>query len=187
MNQNKKWFAVHTRARWEKKVAEIFTRRKIENYCPLNKVVHQWSDRRKIVHEPLFTSYVFVRVSETEVTSLKQTSGVISLVYWLGKPAVIRDVEIETIKAFLSEHINIKLEKTRVNVNVNDKIKVIGGPLRDREGQVLTIGNTTARVALPSLGYMMYAEVEIGNIKVMEHVVPTEIIMHYSLYAAQAQ
>ena len=183
MNENKKWFAVHTRARWEKKVAEILTRRKIENYCPLNKVVHQWSDRKKVVHEPLFISYVFVRVSETEIASLKQISGVISLVYWLGKPAVIRDAEIDTIKAFLSEHINIKLEKTRVNVN--DRIRVIGGPLQEREGQVLTIGNKTARVSLPSLGYMMYAEVKIGNLKVMQHVIPAEISMSYPLSAAQ--
>ena len=38
MNENKKWYAVYTRPRWEKKVAEILTRRKIENYCPINKV-----------------------------------------------------------------------------------------------------------------------------------------------------
>jgi hypothetical protein len=51
-----KWYAVYTRPRWEKKVAEILTDKKIENYCPLNKVVRQWSDRKKIVHEPLFTT-----------------------------------------------------------------------------------------------------------------------------------
>src|SRR4029077_16112 len=98
---NKKWFAVYTRPRWEKKVAEILTRKKVENYCPLNKVLRQWSDRKKIVHEPLFTSYVFVRVSESEIMSLKRINGVTNLVYWLGKPAIIRDSEIETIKMFL--------------------------------------------------------------------------------------
>ena len=100
MNENKKWYAVYTRPRWEKKVSDILTRRKIENYCPLNKVVRQWSDRKKVLHEPLFTSYVFVRISEPELNSLKQTVGVINLVYWLGKPAVIRDPEVEMIKRF---------------------------------------------------------------------------------------
>ena len=183
MNENKKWYAVYTRRRWEKKVAEILTRQKIENYCPLNKVVHQWSDRKKVIHEPLFTSYVFVRIPDAQVTSVKQMHGVINMVYWLGRPAVIRDSEIETIRAFLSSHINVKLEKTPINVN--DRIKIIGGPLREREGQILAIKNRTARVVLPSLGYMMLAEVEIANIKVMQPVIPNEIRMNYPLYAAQ--
>lgn len=185
MTENKKWFAVYTRPRWEKKVAEILTRKKVENYCPLNKVVHQWSDRKKIIHEPLFTSYVFVRIPTTEMTSVKQTSGVINLVHWLGKPAVIRDSEIETIKAFLSEHSNIRLEKIPININVNDRIRIIGGPLREQEGHVLSIQSKTARVALPSLGYMMYAEVEIANVKVMQHINSPEISLGYPLYAAQ--
>jgi transcription antitermination factor NusG len=104
-------------------VAEILTRRKIENYCPINKVVKQWSDRKKVIYEPLFTSYVFVRVPEFDITSLKQTQGVINLVYWLGKPAVVRDFEIEEIRKFLCEYVNIKLEKTPININ--DKIRIL--------------------------------------------------------------
>src|SRR5574338_738083 len=158
MSENKKWFALYTRPRWEKKVAEVLTHKKIECYCPINKVVRQWSDRKKIVHEPLFTSYVFVRVADLELTSMRQTHGVINIVYWLGKPAVIRDNEIDIIKRFLNEHINIQLEKTPVNVN--DRVRILGGPLMEMEGQVLSIKNKTVKVLLPSLGYMMYAEVE---------------------------
>jgi transcription antitermination factor NusG len=183
MSENKKWFAVYTRPRWEKKVAEILTHKKIECYCPINKVVRQWSDRKKIVHEPLFTSYVFVKVPETGLTSLKQTNGVINLVYWLGKPAVIRDVEIEIIKRFLNEHINIQLEKA--SIQVNDKVRILGGPLMEMEGQVLSIKSKTIKVALPSLGYMMYAEVETSNVEVTKPTSATEIEMHYPLHAAK--
>ena len=182
MNE-KKWFALYTRARWEKKVSEILTRRKIENYCPINKVVRQWSDRKKIVQEPLFTSYVFVRVSEFDVTSLKQTPGVINPVYWLGRPAIIRDAEIEVIRKFLCEHVNIKLEKTPININ--DMIRIIKGPLMELEGQVLSIRNRTVKVALPSLGYMMLAEVETSNVEVVRHRIPVKVDMRYPLYAAR--
>jgi transcription antitermination factor NusG len=161
------------------------SRKKIENYCPLNKVVHQWSDRKKIIQVPLFTSYVFVRVPDKEVMLLQQMSGVINVVYWLGKPAVIRDSEIDLIKAFLGKHVNIGIEKTRVNVHTNDKIRVIGGLLREREGEVLTVKNRTAKVALPSLGYIMYAEVDIANIEVMKRVIPAEVSMSYPLSMAQ--
>lgn len=183
MIENKKWYAVYTRPRWEKKVAEILTRKNVECYCPINKVVRQWSDRKKIVHEPLFTSYVFVKAAEFEFTFLKETHGVINLVYWLGKPAVIRDTEIEIIKRFLYEHVNIKLEKT--SINVNDKVRILGGPLMEMEGQVLSIKNKTIKVALPSLGYMMYAEVETTNVEVTQPSAATEIDMHYPLHAAK--
>jgi transcription antitermination factor NusG len=183
MSQNKKWFAVYTRPRWEKKVAEILTHKKIECYCPINKVLRQWSDRKKIVHEPLFTSYVFVRVPEMELGTLKQINGVINLVYWLGKPAVIRDVEIDIIKRFLNEHVNIQLEKTPINVN--DKVRILGGPLMEMEGHVLSIKSKTVKVALPSLGYMMYAEVETSNVEVTQTSGATEIEMHYPLHAAK--
>ncbi len=183
MTENKRWYAVYTRPRWEKRVSEILTRKRIENYCPINKVIRNWSDRKKIVHEPLFTSYVFVRISDSETTSLKQTHGVINVVYWLGKPAIIRDSEIEVIKRFLSEHVNIKLEKTPISVN--DRIQILNGPLMELEGHVLTIKNKTIKVALPSLGYMMYAEVETTNVKVIQHVIPGEINMSYPLHAAK--
>ena len=180
MNE-KKWFALYTRARWEKKVSEILTRRKIENYCPINKVVRQWSDRKKIVQEPLFTSYVFVRASDFDVKLLKQVQGVINFVYWLGKPAVVRDSEIDAIRDFLAEHVNIRLKKTPINAN--DTVQVLGGPLMDLEGQVITVKSRTVKIALPSLGYLMFAEVETENVKVISHVMPPAVNMHYPLYA----
>src|SRR6476646_4167157 len=191
MNENKKWFAVYTRPRWEKKISDIWTRRKIENYCPINKVVRQWSDRKKVVYEPLFTSYVFVRVSGSDITSLKQSNGVINLVYWLGKPAVIRDSEIEAIRKFLPEHLNIKLEKMPINISdkvpviVNDKVRVLSGPLMELEGQVLAVKNRVVKVALPSLGYLMFAEVETANVEVMQPVIPIERKIRYPFYAAR--
>src|SRR6185295_4409213 len=111
MDGSKKWYTVYTRAGWEKRVAENLTRRKIENYYPLTKLVRQCDNSKKIVHEPLFNTYVFVRISENEILLLRQIVGVINLVYWLGKPAIIHDKEIEIIKRVLNEYRNIKLEK----------------------------------------------------------------------------
>lgn len=183
MTDSKHWYAVYTRPRWEKKVAEILTRDTIENYCPLNKVLRQWSDRKKYVHEPMFTSYVFVRVAETEHNLLKQTDGIINMVYWLGKPAVIRDSEIDLIKKFLNEYTNVKLEKTPINLN--DRVRVLGGPLMDREGQVMVLKNKTVKILLPSLGYMMLAEVETDNVKVINSNVAQQYDLPNDRYAAK--
>jgi transcription antitermination factor NusG len=160
-----KWYAVYTRPRWEKKVAEILTHKNIENYCPLNRVVRQWSDRKKIILEPLFTSYVFVKTTPPQHSEIRKVSGIVNFVYWLSKPAIIQDEEIENIKYFLSDHVNVQLEKT--SININDTAKIIKGPLLDYEGNIIAIKSKTVKIILPSLGYMMVAEVEKTNIKVI--------------------
>lgn len=161
----KKWYAVYTKPRWEKKVAELLTRRKVENYCPLNRVLRQWADRKKLVMEPLFTSYVFVYATEAEQLTIKQTDGIVNFVYWLGKPAVIRNEEMEAIRYFLRTHEDIKLEK--IDVNVSDKVRIIGGPLIALEGDVVEVRSRTVKVVLPSLGYAMVAEVDKSRIEII--------------------
>ena len=84
-----KWYAIYTRPRWEKKVNHLLLQKGVESYCPLNKVRRKWSDRIKIIEEPLFKSYVFVKVAESDRTEIRMTDGVINFVYWNGKPAVM--------------------------------------------------------------------------------------------------
>jgi transcription antitermination factor NusG len=172
MKETHNWYAVYTKPRWEKKVAELLTRKKIENYCPLNRVRKQWADRKKMVYEPLFTSYVFVRVTEQEQIQLRKTDGIINLVYWLGKPAIIKNEEIDIIKKFLSEHKHVSLEKT--SVKVDDLVQVISGALMNYEGKVASVMTKTVKVVLPSLGYMMLAEVEKINVKLLRDYNQTE-------------
>lgn len=163
--QGKNWYAVYTRPRWEKKVARQLEQKGIEHYCPLNRVQRQWSDRKKIIFEPLFSAYVFVRIDETEQVSVKQVNGVMNFVYWLKRPAVIQDEEIDVIKRFLKEYQYVRLEK--IAVNVNDQVRVISGPLMERIGNVLEIRNKTVKLSLPTLGYMIVAEIEKTNIEIL--------------------
>jgi len=165
MEQERKWHAVYTRPKWEKKVSTMLSQKKIQAYCPLTKVVRQWSDRKKTVLEPLFNSYVFVHASTKEYQEIKQADGVINFVYWLGCPAVIKEEEINTIKSFIEEHETVTLEKAEVNLN--DRIKITSGPLIDLEGSVLQMNSRAVKVYLPSLGYQMLAEVSRTNIKVI--------------------
>lgn len=165
INVEEKWYALYTRRNWEKKVAETLTNKKIENYCPLNKVVRQWSDRKKIILEPLFTSYVFVRTTEKMHSEIRELNGVLNFVYWLHKPAIIRNEEIICIKDFLNDFSNVQLQQTVVGVN--DTVKITSGALADYEGKVISLKSKTIKIILPSLGYMLVAEVEKTNIKLI--------------------
>ena len=76
------WYAVYTKPRWEKKVFSLLTARGMTAYCPLNKVRRKWSDRIKIVEEPLFSSYVFVQVADDALSQVRMVGGVVNFVYW---------------------------------------------------------------------------------------------------------
>ena len=101
---NPKWLAVYTKPRWEKRVNQLLHEKGVESYCPLNKVRRKWSDRIKTIEEPLFKSYVFVKVNEPDRTSVRMTNGVINFVYWNGKPAVIKEKEINMLLLFKVLH-----------------------------------------------------------------------------------
>ena len=154
----RKWLAVYTRPRWEKKVNQLLTEKGVENYCPLNKVRRKWSDRVKVVEEPLFKSYVFVKVNDEDRSDVRMTPGVINFVYWEGKPAVIKEKEISAIKRFLDEYENVEVQP--LEVKVNQRVKIMTGPLMDQEGQVLEVKHKKAKVAIDSLGYVLVASVE---------------------------
>ena len=153
-----KWYAVYTRPRWEKKVANLLVQNGIESYCPLNKVRRKWSDRIKLVEEPLFKSYVFVKIEESGRTPVRMTDGVINFVYWDGKPAIVKEKEIEAIKLFLEEYENVALIK--MELKPDDRVRVMAGPLMDAEGKVLEVKNKVAKVAIDSLGFLLVADID---------------------------
>src|ERR1035437_9783104 len=152
----KNWYIIYTKPKCEKKVAVSFTKKNIENFCPLNCIKIQSFRRSKTLQELLFKSYVFVNITEKETSLLKQADGVISLLYWMGKPAIIREDEIE--KESINDHQNIELERTQVNTS--DIARIVDGPLYSMDGKVFALKNKTVKVNLPSLGYIMVARME---------------------------
>lgn len=155
---SQRWYAVYTRPRWEKKVHNLLMQKNIESYCPLNKVRRKWSDRMKLVEEPLFKSYVFVRITDAERTPVRMVDGVVNFVYWNGKPAIIKDKEIQAIKLFLEEYENV--EAIKVDLKPDDRVRVISGPMMDQEGKILEIKNKTAKVHIDSLGFILIAHID---------------------------
>ncbi len=158
MEPEKKWYALYTKPRWEKKIDVRLVKKGIESWCPLQKIEKQWSDRKKIIEEPLFKSYIFVRIDPTEKTEVLMTDGVLNFVHYLKKPAVIKDNEVETIKRYLSEKdakISVISEEGYAK---ETKIKVNHGVFMGNEGTVLRGGKKKVYVRLESLGQVMVVE-----------------------------
>ncbi len=163
MNNTKKWFAVYTKPRWEKKVYALLQEKQIVGYCPLNKVRKKWSDRYKIVHEPLFKSYVFVQVAENEMTKVRMISGVVNFVYWNGKPAVIKEEEINTIRRFLNEHEHVEVEQ--IQFKPNQRVKIMSGVLMNEEAVVVRSDKNKVQVILQNLGFKLTARLSSNEIR----------------------
>jgi transcription antitermination factor NusG len=154
----KNWYILYTKAKCEKKVSSILTKKKIKNFCPIHCRQITELRRMKLVYEPLFSSYVFVYIDENQINLLKQLNHVVNLVYWKGKPAIIQNGEIEEIRSFVNQHQNITLERSRVNLRSLESVKERLSYSID--GNVVMIKNKFIKVTLPSLGYQLLAEIE---------------------------
>ena len=151
----KSWYVVYTRPRWEKKVAKILEEKGVEAYCPLNKVLRKWSDRNKVVLEPLFKGYVFVCVEESHKWDVRQIDGILNYVHWLGKPARVKDAEIDTIRKFLMEFSNV--EVSQLNMEKNAEVIIKHGLLMNYRGVIIDILGNKARVRIDSMGIQLSA------------------------------
>lgn len=164
---DKKWFAVYTKPRWEKKVYQNLSEKNIEAYCPLNRVQKQWSDRKKIVEEPLFKSYVFVRIPDDQQTEVRMVRGIVNFVYWLGKPVIVKDKEITVIKKFLDEHENVEVERTEIHSS--DRVQIRSGAFMDKEGTVLSVMKNKVRVVIESIGFSLIANIDRSKVVVLKN------------------
>lgn len=166
-DSKKKWYVVYTKPRWEKKVHGLLVKKGIEAYCPLNKTKKKWSDRIKWVEEPLLKSYVFVKVRETEQAEVRLVNGVVNFVYWLGKPAVVKDAEISVIKKFLNEYVDIIAEALPIGPDA--RLKVQRGIFMDKEVKVLKVQRNKVQVIIESIGYSLVAFVDKSNLAAIEN------------------
>lgn len=132
------------------------------SYCPLNKVRKRWSDRIKLVEEPLFKSYVFVQAQEEEQQQVRMVNGVLNFVYWNGKPAIVKEEEIDTIRKFLNEYSDVEVKP--MNLQANQAVMVKRGLLMNNTGRIRRLMNNKVEVLIESLGYTLVASLEKSNI-----------------------
>ena len=143
------WYAIYTKPRWEKKVHQLLLQKGIESYCPLNKVLKQWSDRKKVVEVPLFASYLFVNIAVEKQTEVRMTAGVVNFVYWLNKPAVINNIEMQALKDFVDVNENIMVHP--IGLKEGDSVELDKGIFKGQKAVVQKINKHKVELILESL------------------------------------
>ncbi|AWK03026.1 antitermination protein NusG [Flavobacterium crocinum] len=147
------WYVVYTKPKWEKKVADKLKQAGIECYCPLITQIKQWTDRKKKIEIPLFSSYVFVQLADSERNSVFQVAGVVRYLFWLGKPAIVKNEEIEAIKTSLKAP-NIS-DVSVSTIQVGDRIKLESGAFSNQNAIVQEISNNYYILVLETLGCVL--------------------------------
>jgi transcription antitermination factor NusG len=152
------WYVLYTRPQAEKRVADTLEKLQIEVFCPMTTEIRQWSDRKKKITVPLFRSYVFIRLKEKDRHKVFEVPGVVRYLYWLGKPAIVRDVEIETIQNWISED---KIEGFVVNqLSQGDRVHLSSGAFKNEEAIIEKMGAKRVRLILVKLGCIVNARLK---------------------------
>lgn len=147
------WRVVYVKSKAEKKVAERLEQKGFEVFCPLQMQVRQWSDRKKKVYVPYFSSYVFVKLTDKQRLSVLQTPGVVNFVFWLYKPVVIAHAEMAEVQAFFSRY---KTEELKVEaIKTGDVVRVNQGVFKTRKGVVFQQTKKNVSLYIEQLGVML--------------------------------
>ncbi len=147
-----KWLVLYTKPHFELKVAKLLVELGISAYCPTYKVIKQYSDRKKKVERPLIRSYVFVQLEEKDRASVFAVPGVVRYLFWLGKPAVVREEEI----ALMQNNLNGVYDYIRVEkLEIGAAYTIPQGPFKGQKGNVVSLAKKNIKLELPSLGMMV--------------------------------
>jgi len=129
-----RWYALYTRARHEKKIAEQLRLRSIERFLPLYETVHRWKDRRVRVELPLFPSYVFARIARPDHLRALQIPGVVRFVSFNGHPVVLPESEIVALERGLSSGLRAEPHPYLIP---GRRVRIKAGPLCGLSGKLV--------------------------------------------------
>ena len=129
--QSHSWFALYTRHRHEKAVAQQISEKGLEAFLPLYKTAHRWKDRVKQLFLPLFPNYVFVLACPSQRGTVLSTPGVYDFVRLSGVPAPIPTEEIDAVRRVVQQSLNAEPHPF---LKTGDRVRVKSGPLEGLEG-----------------------------------------------------
>jgi transcription termination/antitermination protein NusG len=136
------WFAVWTRSRQEKSTAAILAALGVEHFLPLRSEIRQWTDRKQVVKVPLFTGYLFVRITLSKESRMEvlNATGIAGMVGNLKGPAPIPDQQIEDIHTILDSRAQCEVAPL---LQEGDRVRVLRGALAGIEGRLIRRNSST--------------------------------------------
>lgn len=137
---NRKWYALYTRSKAEKKLALELQHAGIEYFLPLVQRLRQWSDRKKKVEEPLFRSYIFVKIESRDFWMIQNLPNAMRLVSFGGNPVEVPLQEILAIKHYINDP-ETEEEAEMAALTEGQLVRVKTGPMEGLIGRMVHYQN----------------------------------------------
>lgn len=166
--KERKWYALYTKSRNEKKVYQKLIEKNIEAYLPLEKRLKQWSDRKKWVEEPMIRSYIFVKIFLYDLQDVLQTPGVVTIIRFGGSPEAIPENQINTIKKILSNDIDYEISSEKFDVG--QKVEVSCGNLKGIKGELINhLNKYKVIIRIESINQNLLVQINPSNLLKLEN------------------
>ena len=149
MSEIKNWYVLYTKLNREKKVLLRLTELDMTVYCPMVTTMRQWSDRKKKIQAPLIPRIIFIQCSESDRDKVFEVSGTQHYLFWLGKPAIVKNSEIETMQEWLQGEISDSVVQ---ELKKGDTYIVPNNVFNGREGIINEVSKNRVQIVLKELG-----------------------------------
>lgn len=155
-----RWFAVQTRSKSEKFVQRVLTKKGIQVYVPLQRLMRRYTRSTRLVEKPLINCYVFVRITKAEYLPVLETENVSGFVRFNKKLIAIPEAEISLLKRVTLED-GLEVEAVPGALATGDPVEIRAGGLIGLRGQVVKVeGKHRFQVELKHLGHSLLMTVD---------------------------
>jgi transcription antitermination factor NusG len=153
------WYALHTRSRHEKRIAERLSSQSFETFLPLHRNRNTWKNGiHTEIDMPLFPCYLFARAFTHNKIRLLQDPGVLGLAASSARPTIIPDEDISILRIATE---SLKAEPHPYLKN-GDVVRIVAGPFIGMEG-ILTRRKYEYRVVLSIEAIMRSIVIEVNE------------------------
>jgi hypothetical protein len=160
MTDSRKWFGVKVKDSWKAKVMDALEAKSIICLSPIKE--GPGSSGSINSNEPgLLECMLFVKTTPEQLDAVMSIKGVDHLLFWRDQPAVIKEKEILLLRYFTSIQKDLFFE--RIPVRPEAEVIVTSGPFLLKEGDEFDVKSKAIKAELPSLGYVVAAEVDEGT------------------------
>lgn len=161
------WVAIYTKSRSEKVTAQKLSDMGYVTYLPIQHKLRQWSDRWKNVEVPLIPSYIFARITKSDVVPVRSVAGVVCIVSWKGQPAIIPQSDIDTMRRMMDSDNEVYVRNTSM-LKKGSRVRIVGGHFEGIEGMLVSdCENGNFSVSITGLDFSLIMPIETALLQVI--------------------
>jgi transcription antitermination factor NusG len=156
----KRWFAVYTKYKCEKYVANLLEKKQIEVYVPLMSKTRRYERKIKHYEVPLINCYVFACITEDQYIQTLETEYVLKFLKHGKDLYAIPQAEIDILKRITGQITEV-VSLSDVKFEVGEDVEVVSGSLAGLKGKIVKkAAKRSFVIELINIGFQFRIEID---------------------------